>query len=386
MTAAGLPDEAGAGAVLTGGQPSARPEEVTLVEVASPPGSVTGASPRRWRWSSPAVATTGAYIASILLFSAFVAAKGAAPWSVWHTMVQATVLNGGTLQQVFLRAVPISLAALAVAVPARAGLVNVGGEGQLIMGAVASTGIGLAVGSALPGPLSWLAMALAGALAGAAWAAIAGLLRNLIGANEAVTTLLLNFVANDVMLYLIYQPWKDPHGSGQPQSRPLAHAAVLPRLFGSQIELGVLVALVVAVGVWWLLQRTGWGFAIRVVGANPEAARRAGLPVRRLLLGTMLLGGALAGLGGALNLAGVETQLRPDITLSFGYVAFLASWLGRHHPAKVTAAAVLFSAIALSGNAIQLYYGLDGATVDILLGLMVAAPLAVSRLRKGVTA
>ncbi|MDT4938490.1 MAG: ral nucleoside transport system permease protein [Pseudonocardiales bacterium] len=324
---------------------------------------------------------TGAYLASLACFGVIVALKGANPLSVYHTMIHSTLLNGGSLQQTVLRAIPIALAALAVSVPARAGLVNVGGEGQLIVGAVAATGIGVAIGSHVVGPLSWVAMCVAGALAGAVWAGICGVLRTRLGANEAVTTLLMNFVANDVMLYLIYQPWKDPNGSGQPQSRPLAPAAHLPKLFGSQLDIGLLAAAVIAYLTWFALKRTGWGFALRVVGGNREAARRAGLRVNSLLVSSMLVGGALAGLGGALNLAGVETQLRPGITITFGYVAFLASYLGRHDPLKVVCAALLFSAIALSGNGLQLTNGLDGAIVDVLLGLIVLAPLALAKNR-----
>ncbi len=326
-----------------------------------------------------ALISTLGYVASLAIFGVLVAVKGAEPISVYHTIIASTLLNGDALQQTALRAIPIGLAALAVAVPARAGLINVGGEGQLIMGAVAATGIGVA---AVPGALSWAAMCVSGALAGALWAALSGVLRTWLGASEAVTTLLLNFIANDVMLYLIYQAWKDPNGSGQPQSRPLAHVAQLPKMFGSQLNIGVLIALVVVAVTWFLLQRTGWGFQLRVVGGNTEAARRAGLRVNSLLLSSMVVGGALAGLGGALNLAGVETQLRPDITLTFGYVAFLASFLGRHQPVKVVGAALLFSAVALSGNGLQITDGLDGTIVDILLALIVAVPLVVAKYRR----
>lgn len=323
----------------------------------------------------------GTYLGFLLVFGILVAARGADPLSVYATMVRTTLLSGHGFEQTLLRAIPIALAALAVAIPARAGLINVGGEGQLIVGAVAATGVGLLLGAALPGPVSWLLLALAGAAAGGAWGALAGALRVTFGANEAVTTLLLNFIANDIMLYLIYQPWKDPNGSGQPQSRPLAETAVLPKLLGSQLNLGLILAALVALGVWLLLNRSGWGFALRVVGGNVEAARRAGLPVNALLLCSMLAGGALAGLGGALNFAGLEGQLRPGITLTFGYIAFLASFLGRHQPGRVIAAALLFSAIALSGNGLAVVDGLDGAIVDVLLGLIVLVPLVLTRHR-----
>jgi len=334
----------------------------------------------RWlsRWRRLWVAL-GVYAACLAVFGLIVALRGFNPVNVVETMVRSTLLEPGALQQAALRAVPLVLAALAVSVPARAGLVNVGGEGQLIMGAVAATGIGVAVGAALPGPLSWLVMGVAAMAAGGIWAGIPGVLRTLLGANEAVTTLLMNFVANDIMLFLIYQSWKDPKSSGQPQSRPLDPDAQLPLLFGSQLNLAVPVAVMVAAGVWFLLRRTGWGFALRIVGGNQEAGRRGGLPVKSLMVSSMVVGGALAGLGGMLNLAGLEFQLRPDITLTFGYVAFLASWLGRHDPVKVVAAAVLFALIAVSGNGIQLTYGINGSIVDILLGLIVMAPLILTR-------
>ena len=327
----------------------------------------------------------GAYIGSFGLFGAIALLRGANPFGVFGAMLQSSVLNVGSIEQVILRAVPIALAALAVSVPARAGLVNVGGEGQLIMGAVAAAGVGIVMESSYPGPLVWIAMAIAGALGGGLWAGISAFLRTKMGANEAVTTLLMNFVANDVMLYLIYQPWRDKFSSGQPQSQPLPHSSQLPSLFGSQLNVGVVVALLLAVLTWYLVRKSHWGFALRVVGGNQEAARRAGLPIARLMISSMVVGGALAGLGGMLNFAGLEYQLVPGITATFGYVAFLASWLGRHDPIKVVLASLVFSAIALSGNGIQLSYGLDGSIVDVLLALIVMAPLFLSKTRKALT-
>jgi simple sugar transport system permease protein len=316
------------------------------------------------------------------LFGAFVASQKANPFGVYQSLLDSSIFSTGSVPAVLVRAVPIALAALAVSIPARAGLVNVGGEGQLIIGAVAATGVGVALGQHVPGPLGWVAMALAAIACGAVWAGVAGLLRVTVGANEAVTTLLMNFVANDIMLYLLYQPWKDPTGGGQPESRPLTSNEVLPKIFGSSVNLGVIVALVVAIGVYVVLKRSGWGFALRVVGGNQEAARRAGLPVKTLKVSAMLAGGGLAGLGGMLYLAGTQLQLLPGGTLDYGYIAFLAAFLGRHDPLKVVLAALLFSAIAVGAPGLQLNYGFDGNVVDVLLALIVCAPLVLSGYRR----
>jgi ABC-type uncharacterized transport system permease subunit len=327
--------------------------------------------------------TIAAYVICLGLFSLVVWSQGADPTGVISTIFNSAIVDNGSIDQILLRAVPIVLAALAVSVPARAGLVNVGGEGGLIIGAIAATGTALyLVGPGVSAVFALPLMALVAIVAGALWSAIAGVLRVFVNANEAVTTLLMNFIANDILLYLLYQPWKDPAGTGQPESRPLSANTTLPHIFGSTLNLGVIVALVVALAVYLLLSRTSWGFALRVVGGNQQAARRTGLPVKRLMISSMAVGGGLAGLGGMLYLSGTQLQLLPGGTATYGYIAFLAAFLGRHQPIRVTLAALLFSAIAISAPGLQLNYGLDGNVVDILLALAVAAPLALSASRK----
>lgn len=337
----------------------------------------------RISWRRVAI-VVGAYLACVIVFTAFSASQGADPTTLIPTMIQSSLLDPSAFAQTLLRAVPIGFAALAAAIPARAGLVNVGGEGQLIIGAVAATGVGLAVGSHVPGVLGILVTVLAGAAAGAVWAGISAALKIWLGAAESVTSLLMNFIANDIMLFLIYQPWRDPSGSGQPQSRPLASGLRLQAFFDSGINVSVLILVIAAIGLWLVIARTGWGFALRVTGGNATAARRNGLPTRSLALSAMMVGGALAGLGGALNLLGVEGQLRPDLTASFGYIGFLACFLGRNDPIKAVLASVLFGAIALSGNGLQITEGLDGSVVNVLLGAIVLTMLGIGR-RQGET-
>jgi len=317
------------------------------------------------RW---AVALGGAAV----IFGAFVLAKGVNPFEAFSSMF--TALGTQTsLTGIALQASPLILAGLAVAVPAKAGLVNVGGEGQLILGGVCAYGTSLALGGSLPGGVTLVVICLAGALGGAAWSGLAGVLRLKVGINEAVTTLLLNYIALDLMLFLIYDKWKDPNGSGQPVTAPLRVAERLPLVGTTGVHAGIFVAIAATGLVWWALRSTRWGFQLRVVGGNPEAARRAGLKVGLLLISAMAVGGALAGLGGVTQLAGAEFKLRPGFLVSYGYIAFLASWLARHHPVRVATAAVLLAAIAVSGDSLQLDSGLPAATVNVLMALVLLA-------------
>lgn len=319
---------------------------------------------------------TAAGIGALAIFGAFVVAKGANPFAVYTEMAN-SVLDVASLGEVLIKASPLILAALAVAVPARAGLVNVGGEGQIVVGAVAAGGVALALDQTLPGGLMVLVMLLAGALGGAIWSGIAGVLRLKVKVNEAISTLLLNYIAIDLLLFLIYDSWKDPLGSGQPATKPLAVAARLPLFAGTRVHMGILVALAATGVIWFLLSRTSWGFKLQIVGGNPEAARRAGLPVPALLMSAMLVGGALAGIAGMIHFSGAELKLRPGMTANLGYIAFLASWLARHSPVKVAAAALLLAGIAIAGDSLQIDSGLPAASVNVLMGLVLVAVMAL---------
>ena len=314
-----------------------------------------------------------AVIGTILVFGIVIAIKGADPIDTYTALFNSIFHNPNAATDIALRATPLVLAGLAVAVPARAGLVNVGGEGQLLIGGIAGAGVALAVGDALPGGVTLALILVAGALGGALWAALSVVLRLFAGISESVTTLLLNYVALDLMLFLVFDPWKDPNASGQPTSRPIPESQQLPFLGSGRIHLGVLITVVVLVIVAFVLKRTAWGFTLRVVGGNAEAARRAGLRVGPLLISAMFVGGALAGLAGAIQLAGVEYKLRPLFLFGFGYVGFLASWLGRHQPWRVAAAAVLLSALVIGGDSLQIDSGLPAATVNVLMAILLLA-------------
>lgn len=326
----------------------------------------------------PAVRATLRWVVAIagalVIFGVLMWTKGADPIDAYRSMVQ-SITRDTALSGILVKATPLVLAALAVAVPARAGLVNVGGEGQLVMGGVAAAGMARLLGPGAPGGLVLVAMAVGAAAAGAAWASIGGLLRVRVGISEAVTTLLLNYVALNVMFFLIYDPWRDVAGGGQPTSPALPVAQRLPLLGSGTIAVhaGIAVAVVATAAVWWLLRSTRWGFKLQVVGGNAEAARRAGFGVGLLLVGAIAVGGALAGLGGFAQLAGTEFKLRPGFLVTYGYIAFLASWLARHRPVRVALAAVVLAAISVSGDSLQLDSRLPAATVNVLMALVLLA-------------
>jgi simple sugar transport system permease protein len=317
------------------------------------------------------------YGLALLVFGAVVLVKGANPVTTLTKMVQST-LDARSIGEVLVRTAPYLLAALAVAVPARAGLVNVGGEGQIVIGSVGAAAAARWLDGSGNGAVTIVAMVVFAAVAGAAWAGLAAGLRVALRIPEAITTLLLNYLAIDVMLYLIYEPWKDPSGTGQPTSKPLTSSAHLPTfsLGDGRANLGIVLAVVAAIAIWLALRSTTWGFTLRVVGGNGEAAKRAGLPVSRLLLSAMLVGGALAGVAGMVHFAGTEYKLRTGMTAGFGYTAFLASWLGRHHPLKVVAASALLAFLAIGGTSLQLDSKLPAATVNVLMALVLLSVLA----------
>lgn len=323
-----------------------------------------------------------ALVGSSVVFGLFVALRGEDPVSSLEAIWRSAAGDTNALGETFVRAAPLLLGALAVAVPARAGLFNIGGEGQLVLGAIGAVGMSRTLGGAVPAAGTLVLMAVAGAALGALWSGIAALLKRVFDTNEAITTLLLNYLATILIAWLVFVPWKDPASLGQAYSAKLDDRSRLAILWGDRVHQGVLVAVAAAVVVWFALNRTRWGFRLKVLGGNPEAARRAGFGVGGLTVGAMLVGGALAGLGGMVEVAGVEGRLRPDLLAGFGYTAFLASWLARHHPFKAIAASVLLGGIVVGGFGLKIATGLSGGAVDVLTALVLLGVLGFAQVRE----
>ncbi|HEY7177770.1 MAG TPA: ABC transporter permease [Gaiella sp.] len=283
-----------------------------------------------------------------------------------------------SLDDTLIRATPFVFTGLAVAVPARAGLVNIGGEGQFVAGMVFAAGAALALDDKLPATVLLPLLGVLGALGGLVWAGIAAVLKVWLSLNEALSTLLLNFVAPLMLGYLVFGPWKDPANySNLPQTAEFEGSARLPVYGLTQLHLGIPLALLAAVVVWVVLDFTRWGFRARVLGGNPEAARRSGIAVRRTLFIALVAGGALAGLGGMIELTGIEGRLRPGIGVGFGYIGFLASWLVGHRPLEILPAALLLASISIAGDSLQIDHNLPSTSVYILMALVVLAVLGL---------
>lgn len=349
---------------------------MTTATATAAPADVPAAEPGGPNRAAAAAKGIGRWVialgAAFVIFGALMISKGVAPLDAYRSMWE-SLGTDTSLTAILVKASPLILAALAVTVPAKAGLVNVGGEGQLLMGGVFAAGLSIAIGPSAASPGTMVLLLVAGAVGGALWAGLAAFLKLAVGINEAVSTLLLNYVALNVMFFLIYDPWKDPNGSGQPATAPLEVGNRLPLIGTSTVHWGILIAVIAAAAVWWMLRSTRMGFQLKVVGGNGEAARRAGLRVGVLVLGAMAIGGALAGLGGAVHLTGAEMKLRPGFLANYGYIAFLASWLVRHDPPKVVLSAIALSAITIGGDSLQIDSGLPAATVNVLMALVLIA-------------
>lgn len=347
-------------------------------DVPEAPSRLTRARPAVIRWG-------GAILAALVIFSLLLMAKGANPIDAYAGMWESTFNRRRSLEEIFIQMAPLVLGALAVAVPARAGLTNVGGEGQIIIGAVGACGAFLLLGDGMSGPVLLVSMVVASMVAGALWAGLAAVMRLFAGVNEAISTLLLNFVALDVLLFLIYQPWRES-STGQPATRELVDAAKLPVLSGTKVNVGIVIAVLVVIVVHLVLNRTRWGFKISVAGGNAEAARRSGLNVGLLVVSALMIGGVLAGLAGMIQFAGVEYKLRPGFGSQLGYTAFLACWLARHQPFPILLACFVFASLSVAGDSLQLDSGLPAASINVLTALILIAVLGFTAARKRVRA
>ncbi len=296
----------------------------------------------------------------------FIALTGKNPLIVYMLMFEGAFGSAYGLSETVVKAIPLILASLAVALAFRMQLWNIGAEGQLYMGAFGATWVALNFPD-WPGAMLLPAMATAGFICGGVWGLLPAIPRAYFKVNETITTLLMNYIAILWVDYLVYGPWKDPQGMGFPITAPFSDGAILPAFGVTRIHLGLLIALAAAVLLYMVLKYTRWGFEIRVSGESPTAARYAGMNYRRNIMVVMLVSGALAGLAGMTEVSGITQRLQHSLSPGYGYTAIIIAWLARLHPAAIIMVSVIFGGLLVGGFSIQTS-GLPAATVSMLQG------------------
>lgn len=331
---------------------------------------------RAWSIGSPLLALLLTVAIGVLLFGAL----GKDPLRGLSMFFWEPVRSAYALGELMVKATPLLLIALGLAVCFRSNVWNIGAEGQFVIGAVFAGGVALLADKSTGG---WIVLAvmLAGVLGGMLWAGATALLRDRFNANEILVSLMLVYVAILVLGYLVYGPWKDPAGYNFPQTQTFERVTQIPRLMqGSRVSIGLLIALAAAALLWIYLFRTRAGFAQQVGGLAPLAARYAGFSSRRALWTALLVSGGAAGLAGALEVAGPIGQLTPYVPAGYGFAAIIVAFVGRLHPLGMVFSAVLMSMFYIGGELAQSRMGLPKSLTGVFQGLLLFCLLACDTL------
>lgn len=321
-----------------------------------------------------------ALVAALLLFGLFVWLGGVSPVETWVLLFKGAFGDWFSWQNTLQRAAPLMLTALCVALPARAGLVIIGGEGALVLGGLAAAALPYAV--TLPGNVvGTVLVCVAGMAAGAAWIALAGALRQYRGVNETISSLLLAYTAIAIFKQVVEGPLRDPATLNKPSTRALDEALRIGGIAGYDVHWGLVLGIAACVGLGLWLSLTARGFSVRVVGGNPRTAQLVGLPASRLILLACALGGACAGLAGAVEVAAVHTNANASLIAGYGYAGILVAFIARQNPIAIIPVAILFGGFGAAGSLLQRRLGLPDASVQVLQGIAFVLILASEALR-----
>ena len=330
----------------------------------------------------PLGVAAGALLATAVFAAGSLWLGGYSPIDAAGALLRGSVGSPVAVMSSMVRSVPLILTGLAVALAFRAGVWNIGAEGQLYAGAVASVWVALSW-SALPAVVLIPAVLVSGGLAGAAWAAVPAVMKVRLGVGEVITTILMNFVGILLAAYVVRGPLQEARGIF-PQTDPIADAARLPLLIpDTRLHAGFLIALLIGAALWATLRWTRLGFQIRAVGAAPEAARISGMISRdRVVLATFLASGAIAGLAGGVEVSGVTYALYENLSPGWGYTAIAVALLARLHPAAVVGTGLLFGALEAGAAAMQREAGIPLAWVGAVEAMVILFVLAADQIRR----
>ena len=325
-----------------------------------------------WSYASPMLALLITVVIGIGLFVAL----GKDPVKGLQVFFWEPVKSSYALGELLVKATPLLIIGLGLAVCFRSNVWNIGAEGQFVIGALAAGGVAL-LADKTTGPWIIPVILAAGVLGGMAWAGVTAFLRDRFNANEILVSLMLVYVADLILSYLVFGPWKDPAGYNFPQTKTFEAVTQMPRLMqGSRVTIGILLALVGVATLWLYLYRTYAGFAQEVSGQAPAAARYAGFSSRRALWVALLVSGGAAGLAGALEVAGPIGQLTPYVPAGYGFAAIIVAFVGRLHPVGVVFSALLMSMFYIGGELAQSRLGLPKSITGVFQGLLLFNLLA----------
>lgn len=340
---------------------------------------------RQWpRWEiqadpSPAARTLAPLLAlavTVLIGMALFVALGRPAGQVVEVFFVAPLSSLRGVAEVLLKATPLILCGVGLALCFRANVWNIGAEGQLIAGAIAGGGVALLITHDSGGAM-WILVLFASALGGMVWAAITAALRDRFNANEILVSLMLVYVAQLLLSWVVHGPWKDPDGFNFPQSALFERATRLPLLIeGTRLNVAFLLALVTILVAWWVVARSSFGFQLQVTGLAPRAARYAGFSERRVLWSTLLASGALAGIAGGAEVIGPIGQLTPAVSPGYGFAAIIVAFVGRLHPLGVGVAGVAMALLYIGGELAQSRLGLPALLTGVMQGVLLFSLLA----------
>lgn len=344
---------------------------MTDIAVSEPAKPAADAPIIEWlaRRAEAVVIPLAAIVVGMLLFGLFLLLNGKSPTQFFEIMWRGGFGSWFSIQNTLSRTAPLLLAALCVAIPARLGLVVIGGEGAIVLGGVAAAALGAQLAGA-SGLVAIPLMAIAGMLAGGLWIGTVGALRHYRAVNETISSLLMAYIAIALMNHLVEGPLRDPASLNKPSTQTLVDGLRIGNIPGTDVHWGLIVGIVACVLSWILIEKTRWGFGARIAGGNMRAAQVQGIAVGPLIVGFTALAGACAGLAGMIEVAAVQGNANASIAAGYGFTGILVAFLARHNPLAIIPVAILLGGIYASGGLIQRRMDMPDATVLVLQGLL----------------
>jgi ABC-type uncharacterized transport system permease subunit len=317
------------------------------------------------------------FLVSLILTALLLLAFGVNPLATFSAMLKGAFGSGRAFTETLVKAIPLMLTSLGVALAFKLRFWNIGAEGQLVIAGVGTAWVALFWSGWVPPSILLPIAMLVGCVAGSLWAGIPAILKTSIGVDETLVTLMLNYVAILAADSLYYGPWRDPKGYGFPGSAPFPQAAWLPRISG-RAHIGLYFALVLAAILWIVLNRTRWGFELKIIGSSPKAARYEGISVERNVVLAILASGALCGLAGACEVTGISHRLQQGLAIGYGYTAIIVAWMAQLNPIAIVPVSVLMASLLVGGDQVQMKMGLPSAMSSVMQGMILFPMLAGS--------